>query len=304
MDEKLQTELQEQFNAATESFIGKVRIDPNVIAVIICGSLAYDVVWEKSDIDMTLIVRDQHLSNESYCIVEDGITINVSVVARSSFKRYIESQLGGSFIQSYYSRGKIVYTTDDSLYEYFEEIRKPGCDDIELSIFNIACELVHLYDKCRKWMTVKKDLHYTQYYLLKAAESIARIEVFMSGESPGREVILRALEINPDVIKPFYTNAMSHPMNKEEILQAMASIERYLEEHLDIFKKPALTFLSDQQLKTVTLITRHFHTEGHFIIGIFDYLAEKGVIEKVSQTIRITPKSKLAVEEIGYLYIP
>lgn len=62
--------------------------------------------------------------------------------------------------------------------------------------------------------------------------------------------------------------------------------------------------MSDEEIKTSTLITKHFHTESHFIIGIFEYLAEKGVIEKVSQTIRITPKSKLSVEELGYLYIP
>ena len=54
----------------------------------------------------------------------------------------------------------------------------------------------------------------------------------------------------------------------------------------------------------MTLIAKYFHAEAHFLIEIFDYLADKGVIEKVSQTIRITPKSRKAVEEIGYLYIP
>jgi hypothetical protein len=52
------------------------------------------------------------------------------------------------------------------------------------------------------------------------------------------------------------------------------------------------------------LIARHFHEDPHFLINIFDYLADKGVIERVSQTIRITPKSRQAVEELGYLYIP
>ena len=62
--------------------------------------------------------------------------------------------------------------------------------------------------------------------------------------------------------------------------------------------------MSDQEMMTLTMITKYFQSEGHFIIGIFDYLAEQGVIAKVSQTIRITPKSKRSVEEIAYQYIP
>lgn len=303
MKELLQTGMKERFMAAVESFVAKIRDDANVIAVIICGSLAYDMVWEKSDIDMTMVVRDQALKNENYCIIEDGITINVHLMVRSAFKRGLERNIGGSFSQAYFAKGKIVFTTDDSLYEYFEELKMLGSDDIALSVFFIACELVHLNDKCKKWLTVRKDPLYAQYFLLKAAEMIANMELCLKGEPSSRESIQKGLALNPDMIAPFYQEAMSHHMGEEEIMRAIEKIDGYLEQHLEILKKPIIEFMSDQEIKTSTLIAKHFHTEGHFIIGIFDFLAEKGVIEKVSQTIRITPKSKLAVEELGYLYI-
>jgi predicted transcriptional regulator/predicted nucleotidyltransferase len=304
MDKKEQTETRERFQAAIDSFVSKVKGDINVIAVIVCGSFAYDVVWEKSDVDMTVVVRDQNLKNNSYCITEDDITINVALVTRSNFKRYLENMEGGSWGHSYMSKGNMIYTTDDSLNEFFEDNKKMGNDDMELSVFTMACELVHTYDKCLKWLTVKKDLLYAQYYLLKACEAIARIEVCLTGEPPTREVIQKALTLNPERITPYYTDAMSHHYSKEEIAKAIDGIDKYLEEHLDIIKKPAIQFMADQEIKTVTLITKHFHSYSHFVVGIFDYLAEKGVIEKVSQTIRITPKGKRSLEEIGYLYIP
>ncbi|MHB8127683.1 MAG: nucleotidyltransferase domain-containing protein [Mobilitalea sp.] len=304
MDKKVQAEMKDRFLAATESFVSKVKDDPNVVAVIICGSLAYDQVWEKSDIDMTLIVRDQVLKNDSYCIVEDDITINVQLTLRSGFKRYLENLKGGSFMHSYFSKGQIVYSSDDSLYEYFEDFKKMGSDDMALSVFFIACELVHQYDKCLKWLTVKKDPLYAQYYLLKAAESMARMEVCLNGEPPTRECIIKALTLNTEMITPYYSDAMSHHYTEEEIRKAITGIERYLEQHLDLIKKPVLSYMADQEMKTVTMITKYFQSEGHFIIGIFDYLAEQGVIAKVSQTIRITPKSKMAVEEIAYVYVP
>lgn len=298
-----QEEMTKRFQAATDSFVDKVKSDPNVVAVIICGSLAYDQVWEKSDIDMTLVVRDIMLKNNSYCIIEDDITINVSLVVRSNFKRYLDGIHGGSIMHSYFSRGRMVYSTDNSLNEYYEEFKKVGYDDMAMTVFLIACELVHCYDKCLKWLTVKNDPMYAQFYLLKAAEVIARMEVCLSGESPSREAIIKAYALNPSLITPYYQGAMSHHYSSVEVLNAIYEIDRYLEQHLDIIKKPVLEYMSDQEIKTITMITKYFCTESHFIVGIFDYLADKGVIYKISQTIRITPKSKPAVEEIAYQYI-
>jgi predicted nucleotidyltransferase len=304
MDDILQAKLKERYDAAVNSFISKVKDDPNIIAVIVSGSLAYDVVWEKSDIDMTVVVRDQILKNKYYCIIEDGITINAELMTRSDFKRGVEREIGGSFSQSYLAKGKIVYTTDDSLCEYFEDLKKLGSDDIALSIFYSASMLIDIYDKCQKWLTVRMDPLYAQYYLLKAAEVIANMELCLNGEPASRASIQRALELNPVVITPFYQEAMSHNFSDEEVLKAIEKIDKYLEQHLDVLKKPVIEFMSDQQIKTSTLIAKHFHIGGHFIVDVFDYLVEKGVIEKVSQTIRITPKSKLSVEELGYLFIP
>lgn len=304
LDLILQEELKKRYFDAVNSFVNKIKNDPNIIAVILCGSLAYDTVWEKSDIDTTVIVRDQNIKYENYCILEDDILINVSVVVRSGFKRFIEKAIGGQFIQSYFSKGKILYTTDDSLYEYLEDIKTLGKDDIALCVFYNACELLGVAEKCNKWLTVKDDQMYAQYYLLKAADSIARIEVCTNGESPSREAIIKALTINPDLIAPYYTEAMSHLYSRDELQKAIDKIDEYLVEKIDYIKQPVLEYMADQEIKTVTILCNHFHVDSHFIIYIFDFLAEKEVIEKVSKTIRITPKGKLAVEEIGYQYIP
>ncbi len=304
MDNMQQIELKECFNSAVDSFVSKIKDDPNVIAVIVCGSVAYDVVWEKSDVDMTVVVRDQTLKNTDYSILEDGITINVHLMVRSAFKRGMERNIGGSFSQSYFSKGKIVYTTDDSLYEYFEDIKKIGSDDIALSAFYQACELVGIYEKCQKWLMARKDPLYAQYYLLMAAEIIANMELCINGEPSSRESIQKAIKLNSEVIAPFYQQAMSHHFSEEEVSTAIEKLDSYLKQRLDIISKPVIDFMSDEQIKTSTLISKHFHVASHFIIGMFEYLADNGIIEKVSQTIRITPKSKLAVEELGFLYIP
>ncbi len=143
-DNSIQEKLKGRYLAAVESFVNRVKSDPNVIAVVVCGSLSYDVVWDKSDIDITVIIRDQPIKTWNYCIIEDGITLSIELAARSGFKRYLESSLGGSFGQSYYSNAKISYTTDDSLYEYFEDIKNIGADDIPLSVMLNAARCCYI----------------------------------------------------------------------------------------------------------------------------------------------------------------
>ncbi|AIQ57591.1 nucleotidyltransferase [Paenibacillus borealis] len=299
-----QAELQNRYKGAVDSFVDRVKSDLNVIAVILCGSLAYDQVWEKSDIDMAIIVRDQPLQQNSYCLIEDGITINVHLHTRSMFKRGFEKMIGASIPQAYFAMGQIVYSADDSLYGYFEEFKKLGSNDIALSLLRDAGELISLFHKSRKWLTVRGDLLYAQFYLLKAADLIAKMEVCSQGEPPIRESILKILARKPEQLAPFYTDAMSRFMNEAEIGSAIEEMGRFIDGKLSILQRPVLDFLADGEIRTVTLFAKHFSMDSHYLVDILEYLADKGIIGKVSQTIRITPKSRPSVEEIGYMYIP
>lgn len=295
--------MKERYVKATDSFVSKVKDDINVIAILVMGSLSYDVVWEKSDVDMTVVVRDQKMDRKSYCIIEDGITFNVTVVPRTMLKRHFESAIGGSIPQAYLAKGRIVYTKDDTLYDLLDDLKQLGSDDIALSAFTLSSALIDLHQKSEKWLKVKKDLLYAQYYLLKAAEVIAKMELVINGEIPIRESIQKVMEFNPELMKPFYEVPMSHLMTETEIEEGIKKIDAFLEGHLDIISKPVLDLLKDGEMKTVSMIAAFYNLEPSYIIEALDYLFEKGVIVKVSQTIRLTPKGKLAVEEIGYLYI-
>ena len=302
MDEELQMQYKKRYSDAVDCFVNNIKSDPNVIAVVVCGSLSYDVVYEKSDIDITVIIRDQFLKVGSYCIIEDGITLNIDLAPRSYFKRSLERSIGGSFDLAYYANAKLYYTTDESLYDYFEDIKCFGTDDIALSAMFSAATLLHYCKKSRKWLLARNDPAYAQYWLLMSAESIAKMELSINSLPFNRDGIKKALEINPQLLKPFYQDAMTHQYGKEDILSAIAKIFEYLDNHLDLIKAPVLEYLADRELKTMTMINKQFNCSGDALTYVFDYLAEKGIIQKATKTIRLTPKSRANVEEIAYLY--
>lgn len=303
MDEKEQSELKIRYQQAIDQFIDKIKDDINVIAVILGGSVAYDVIWEKSDVDMTVVVRDQKLSSDNLSITEDGITFNLYLVQRSTFKRGMEGSIGGSFLQSFMAKGEILYTTDESLYEFFEDIKQIGEDDRAISAFYITAEMLSNMHKVEKWMVARKDLMYAQYFFLKLAEQVAQMELCIRGIPNSRTAIQKAIDLNPEIMKIFYQEPMTHLMTEAEITNGLKKLDLYLEDKIDLFKKPVVEYLSDSEIKTVSMIAKRLGSESHYIIDVLDYLAEKGVIDKVTQLIKLTPKSRLSMEEIGFLSI-
>ncbi|NLN45333.1 MAG: nucleotidyltransferase [Clostridiaceae bacterium] len=295
--------MRQRYLEAMEAFLDKARPDPNILAVVVGGSLAYDVIWEKSDIDITVVVRDQLLRSRSYSIVEDGIVLNLSMATRSEFRRDLERCACGSCGQAYYAKGQMVYTADESLAEFFEENRVIGEDDAALSVMMMAGMLISDLEKSRKWLVARRDPQYAQYFLLHCTETVAVMELCLRGEPASRAAIQKAMVIEPELMQRVYTCPMSHLYTPEEVEEAQREMEAYLERHIDIIARPVLAFLADGELKTGTLIERHFHEEIHFLIMVFDWLADKGVIDRAARTIRITPKGRQVFEEIGYLYV-
>ena len=291
------------YEDALNRFLQKVKKDSNVIAVIVCGSMAYDQVWKDSDMDVSIILKDQSIEKHSYSVTENNITINVDLYTRSYFKRLMERTIGGAFVQSYFSKGTMVYTTDESLLDFFEELKTPGQDDLDLAILMNAGELIGNLQKARKWYYLKKDYHYCQYYLLNASDLIARIIICLNGESPTREAFQRAMKLDQATLLPLYPSLLKKEQNKDELLLLIQYVEDFITKHLDRISSPILEYLEDGEIKTMTMFEKYFHSEGHFLSHILDYLVEAGVIEKATQYIRISPKGPRTVEEIAYLYM-
>jgi uncharacterized protein len=50
--------IRRQYEDAVAQLVEKVQRDPYIVAAILLGSLSYDVVWEKSDIDMLFVTEE------------------------------------------------------------------------------------------------------------------------------------------------------------------------------------------------------------------------------------------------------
>jgi len=292
-----------RFEAALASFTDKIKNDPNVLAVVVYGSFANDMVWEKSDIDVTVLVRDMKLKTTEFCVDEDGLILNVGVYKEFDFKRWLEGGLGGGFSHSLYYHAKVVYASDASLKEFIENNRKLGADDRALSFFQYSTYLLGDTEKIEKWLTVKDDPLYAQFWVLKAADTYANMRLLLDGKPISREAVLKVANTEPESIRPVYEKPMQGYMSREEIQETLTFFRAFLKDNTELIKQSVKDYMADGEVRTVTNLTKHFRLDSHCISHVFDFLAEEGIVARVTEPVKITPKSRRAVEEVAFMYI-
>ena len=300
-------DVQQRYQKALETFTTRVKLDYYVLAVVLFGSLARGEAWERSDIDLFIILRDgvERGVRSHVWLVEDGINIFAEVMPRSRLKKVLEGALQGSIGHSIQSQCKVLFSKDDSITTWFETSDRIGNRDKPIQLLNAVSQVPYPLEKAQKWFYAKHDLNYSFLWILHAVNLLARVEVILNGEAPGREALDQALEYNPDFFKTVYIDLINGPKTASSIEAALKMVDGYLEERASLLFQPVLEYLAEAEgVRTALELDTHFRkkVQHTHLGGVYEWLAQKGIILKVSSPVRMTRKSKITVDEPAYYY--
>lgn len=297
------------FNEALESLVAKLKQDRYILAAILYGSLSYDEVWEKSDIDMVLIGTDekrpQRENFRDFYMVENGVNIHATLMPRSKFKALLEGALHGSFTHSWFSKSTLLFSHDDTIRDYYENIGHVGARDREWQLLKAGIGVIYTLAKAEKWFYVKRDLSYSFLWIMYCVNNLAQIETLLHQEVIAREVIHQALRHNPAFFNALYTDLIHQQKDEKAIETALRKINAYLEEKIHLLYRPILDYLAEAGgARSTTDLDTYFtkKVQTHSLATAYEWLADKGVIQKVSTPLRLTEKSRVLMEEAAYYY--
>lgn len=301
---KLKSEVHPLIEDALERFTDTIIEDRYVVAAILRSNLKEENVWEKTNIHITLIMRDgTKFQQQEYQLIEAGIPIRVRLVNRNGYKKLLERNLQGSHLHAIYAQSEILFTKDPTLKELHEGLDFIGERDRQSQLLNMAGGLTTILDKTEKWFYVKKDYNYTFYYLMFAVIQLARIETIMNGEVPQRKAIYQALKSNPDFFNAIFTDILDVPKDESVLAKVLDQIDGFLEEHIQTFFSPILDFLEDAGgERSLSDIYDHFGSRQLWLSMACEWLSRKDVLELFSSPIRLTMDSKVSVDEPAYFY--
>lgn len=301
-----QAAVEKRYRDALDSLVTKVKKDRNIIAAILCGSMSYDQIWDKSDIDLLLVQREGKGEPRGYTLTENDVNIHAEVVPRSQLRQWQEAALQGSFGHSFFSRSTLLFCSDESVKTWYQNanLHNIGARDKALQLLIVATGLLPTLRYAEKQFNVNRDLNYSFLSILHAVESLARVEVILNDEVPSREVIQPALEYNPDFFLVTYSDLINCKKDEVVIQNVLDSINAYLDEKLFIFQ-PILDFLAEAGgPRSTTELNSYFQkrTGGNRLDAAYEWLARKGIIQQISTPTKLTLKSQVEIEEAAYYY--
>jgi uncharacterized protein len=297
-----------RYEAAVDELAGELQRDRQVVAIALFGSLAYDVVWERSDIDLIVVVADQAGDDPGRgMLCYGGVNVHAQLMTRDQFKRARAGAMAGSQWDSIYETSRLLFSRDTTIDALFEQERTMGGRDIGTVLLRNACQVVPILTKAQKWLIAKGDLEYASLWALFAVQRIAYIDVVRHGVRPNRETVLQALELNPDLFNSLYFDLLNKKKTRALVGDRIDRIDNYLRANGDELFAPVLNYLADhREPVSAADIEHHFQRRHQVPNAVFacEYLADSKVIEKTSLPVRLTRRSTVEVEGLAFMYLP
>lgn len=297
-------EIRKRYRGALSSLVGKLKNDRTVLAAILFGSLSYDEVWLNSDIDLWIVMQDG-VKEGHVTLCEDDVNIHAQRIPRSVFKRRIEGDLAGGWLDFTFSKSKLLFTKDDSVDKWYEDIDGIGTRDRAFQLLRYSAFLIPSLYKAEKYFYLKEDFEYSFWWLMQVVRELASIQVLLHNEAPGREVVHQALKYNPRLFNAIYTDFVNQPKTRESVKRVLDLVNRSLEQWAPDLFRPLLDYLSESsEVRKLSEISDYFEKkiQGGGLEAACEWLVTQEIIQKLSSPIHLTEKSRIEVEEPAYYY--
>jgi hypothetical protein len=303
-----------RFEKALQMFLERVRMDPNLLAAVLVGSLTEETVWRRDALSLWVIEKDgvtKRLRADGEeprifrTLVEEGVNVHVELIPRARFKRMVEGSARTAFRYSFFARRKLVYCNDSSLEKWFEDADTLALRDQERELCIATTWLIHAHRHASRLLEHGRDLDLVFQVLLEGAHCVAAAEVIAAREVYEGLVIHRGLELAPDLLRRVYLDLLTTPRTAEHLGKILAILDDYLETHAEARLLPVLRYLrKEKRLVSLSELSDHFaHSQLYpwHLEEACEWLETKQRIGKFSAPFSLTKMSRVEVEEPAYL---
>jgi predicted nucleotidyltransferase len=299
--------IEKQFMQALDDLVAQLKMDRSILAAILCGSLSHDTVWAKSDIDLALVtIDDKKVEAASLSLYAGGVNVHAFLMPRAQFRKTVEGSVRNSFAHSLLAKGTLLYTHDETIAQLCARLHEIGERDTEVQLLAAATHALPPVYKAHKWFVTRGDLDYTALWILYAANALARIEVIGARLLADREVMPQAMKLNPAFFKTVYSGLLNMKKTRTTVQAALDAIDGYLAQRAATLFRLVLDHLREAaEARSCTEIEawfkRQFDIQG--VTTACEYLADQGLIGKVSTSVQLTKKSNITVEELAFVHL-
>jgi hypothetical protein len=242
----------------------------------------------------------------SLALLAGGVNVHAFLIPRAEFRKVAEGSVRNSFMHSLLTKGRVLYTHDQTIADLCERLREIGERDVQVQLLAAATQAVGSIYKAHKWLITRGDLDYSALWILYAATPLARIEVIGASLLADREVIPQALKLNPKFFRTIYSDLLNSKKTQKAVQAALQAVDGYVAQRAGRLFGPVLDHLREVgEARSATEVEvhfkRNFNLEG--ITSACEYLADQGWIGVASTPVHLTRRSNVLVQELAFVHL-
>jgi len=301
--------LRQKFDNALESFMNRIESDNSILAVFVLGSYTNGIVWEKSDIDMVIVTKEEKVLQDLIVIRENEVQICAYIISRNDYRRNQQRFLQGSITHHMLSTSKLIRSSDRGISEFNRDMFSVADRDKELQILVRSEMLVGDINKIKKTLYVEESLEKSINWVINATQEIARILIFLEGKIPGRDILTQAQEVSPnEILDKIIGEVFKNGFSKESVEYALNLIEDFIIKNTNRFFKPLFDYLKEGiGERTHSELDLHFQKATGFrgltLVESITWLSDQAILMLGVKPKRITARSRVTVDETTIFYI-
>lgn len=199
-----------------------------VLAMMVFGSMVTGDLWEESDIDLMIILKNYNSEVHNIHLQENGVPVHLKLMSKETFLEIHKEVSREKFIKRVFSTSRLVFSKDSELTYIYDNGRYFADVDREKSNMAFLSQLLKHVSICKKYLYNDK-IYTAALFAVYSAEDFSKLYVNSSGYRINKNVLSMTANINEE-FKNYIDELF---IGSKNLKQSIEKLLEYIEEDIN-----------------------------------------------------------------------
>lgn len=220
-----------RYQKVFNSVIERLRKNEDILAVMAFGSMVTGDLWEGSDIDIFVIVKEQQESIRNIYTEENNISVHMKLLSKENFLNFYENNVIGGYMHRILISSKLIFSKDENITNVFNSFRY--INDSEREKWNLVYlgDILKDISHCKK-LIANNNIKSAYLACMRTVDNFASLFLNFNGYLVSKDVVSVAINLDDNFQVTLDKLVNASDDLEEDIYRALNLVENFLDKNM------------------------------------------------------------------------